>query len=55
LLRYFRAIHPGVPALALTAYARATDRERALGAGFQDHIIKPIDPFRLVQIVAAHV
>ena len=55
LLRYFRAIHPGVPALALTAYARATDRERALGAGFQDHIVKPIDPFRLVQIVAAHV
>ena len=40
------------PAAALTAYARAEDRHRALRAGFQVHIAKPIDPETLVSIVA---
>jgi signal transduction histidine kinase/CheY-like chemotaxis protein len=31
-----------LPAVALTAYARETDRQRALGAGFQVHLPKPI-------------
>jgi CheY-like chemotaxis protein len=31
-----------IPAVALTAYARAEDRERALAAGFQVHLPKPI-------------
>ena len=43
--------HVAVPALALTAYARAEDRENALAAGFQEHSSKPIDPARLVRLV----
>jgi signal transduction histidine kinase/ActR/RegA family two-component response regulator len=41
------------PAAALTAYARADDRNRALRAGFQVHIPKPIDPETLVSVVAS--
>ena len=41
-----------IPAIALTAYARLEDRERALRAGFQLHVPKPIDPRRLVRAVA---
>ena len=41
-----------VPAAALTAYARAEDRLRALDAGFQAHLAKPIDPAELVAAVA---
>lgn len=36
------------PALAVTAYAARSDRERALEAGFDGHIAKPIDVDRLV-------
>jgi len=42
-----------IPALALTAFAQATDRDRALAAGFQTYIAKPIDPLEIVQAVAA--
>jgi CheY-like chemotaxis protein len=42
-----------VPAAALTAYARSDDRVRALRAGFQIHLAKPIDPTELVTTVAA--
>ncbi|GAC1667529.1 MAG: hypothetical protein NVS9B2_09150 [Steroidobacteraceae bacterium] len=37
-----------LPAIALTAFARAQDRTAALAAGFQDHIVKPIDPSTLI-------
>jgi signal transduction histidine kinase len=36
------------PAIALTAYAAENDRLRALEAGFQAHLAKPVDPGRLV-------
>jgi len=36
------------PAAALTAFARASDRERAIEAGFDAHLAKPIDHDRLV-------
>jgi PAS domain S-box-containing protein len=42
-----------VPAAALTAYARSEDRMKALGAGFQIHLAKPIDPAELVTTIAA--
>jgi PAS domain S-box-containing protein len=40
------------PAIALTAYARAEDRERALAAGYQEHIPKPVEPDELVEVIA---
>ena len=42
-----------VPAAALTAYARSEDRVKALRAGFQIHLAKPIDPTELITVVAA--
>jgi signal transduction histidine kinase/ActR/RegA family two-component response regulator len=40
------------PAAALTAYARAEDRLRALSAGFQVHLSKPVQPAELIAVVA---
>jgi CheY-like chemotaxis protein len=42
-----------IPALALTAYATDEDRSRALSAGFQMHLPKPIEPKSLVTSIAA--
>ena len=42
-----------VPAAALTAYARSEDRMKALAAGFQIHLAKPIDPAELVTTIAS--
>jgi PAS domain S-box-containing protein len=42
-----------VPAAAVTAYARLEDRTRALRAGFQMHVPKPLNPTELVTIVAS--
>jgi signal transduction histidine kinase len=53
LLNRVRARYPDLPAIALTAYARSTDRDRALAAGFQHHVIKPMDPHALVRIVVS--
>jgi signal transduction histidine kinase/CheY-like chemotaxis protein len=41
-----------IPALALTAYVRPEDRERALAAGYNRHLAKPIDPIDLASVVA---
>ena len=38
-----------LPAIALTAYARSQDRERALQAGYQRHLAKPVDVGQLVR------
>jgi PAS domain S-box-containing protein len=40
-----------IPAVALTAYARFEDRMRALGAGFQMHVAKPVEPAELVMVI----
>ncbi len=42
-----------VPAAALTALARVEDRKRALMAGYQTHLAKPVDPAELVAMVAS--
>jgi CheY-like chemotaxis protein len=42
-----------MPAIALTAYARSEDRRRALTAGFQSQLAKPVGPAELVAIVAS--
>jgi signal transduction histidine kinase/DNA-binding response OmpR family regulator len=41
-----------LPAIALTAYARAEDRARALAAGFDAHLTKPISPNDLLSRAA---
>jgi PAS domain S-box-containing protein len=57
LLRKVRALPPSeggaTPAAAITAYARPEDRARALRAGFQQHLPKPLDPETIVAAVAA--
>jgi PAS domain S-box-containing protein len=53
LLGRFQALHSNVPAIALTAYARASDRERALARGFHRYLIKPIEPNELVEQIAS--
>ncbi len=40
-----------IPAVALTAYADSEDRVRALEAGFQTYIGKPVEPEKLVAII----
>jgi len=55
LARIRASAQPGVrsiPAAALTAYARSEDRAKALRAGFQLHLAKPIDPEALMAAVA---
>jgi signal transduction histidine kinase len=41
-----------VPAIALTAHARAEDRRHSLLAGFQGHVAKPAEPTELVALIA---
>jgi CheY-like chemotaxis protein len=56
LLRAIRALPPpagSIAAIALTAYARPEDIERALHAGFRAHIAKPVSPEALVEAVAS--
>ena len=46
--------HSGrVPALALTAYARSEDRMKAISAGYQMHLAKPVEPAELIMMVAS--
>ena len=42
-----------LPAIALTAFARSDDRTRAIMAGYQMHMAKPIEPQELVATVAS--
>jgi PAS domain S-box-containing protein len=41
------------PAVAVSAYARLDDRDRALAAGFIAHVSKPIDPLSLVRLLSS--
>ena len=41
-----------LPAIALTAFAREEDRRKALDAGYQAHLSKPVDPRQLVTVAA---
>jgi PAS domain S-box-containing protein len=57
LIRKVRAWPPErggtIPAVAVTAHARAEDRTRALVAGFQLHVPKPVDAAELVAVVTS--
>jgi PAS domain S-box-containing protein len=56
-LKRVRALGPenggDTAAIALTAYARAEDRVRAIRAGFQMHVAKPVEPVELLTMVAS--
>ncbi|MEC4804720.1 MAG: PAS domain S-box protein [Jaaginema sp. PMC 1080.18] len=55
LIEQIRALPPEkggkIPAIALTAYAREEDRQRAINSGFQQQLTKPLEPQQLVQVV----
>ncbi|HEX4949923.1 MAG TPA: ATP-binding protein [Blastocatellia bacterium] len=57
LIKKVRARAPerggAIPAVALTAYAKSEDRLRALAAGYQMHIAKPVDPIELTTVIAS--
>jgi CheY-like chemotaxis protein len=42
----------GIPAVAVTAFGAPEDRRRALAAGFQEHLPKPVNVASLLQAVA---
>jgi CheY-like chemotaxis protein len=57
LIRKLRSLPPEeggeIPAIALTAYSREEDRQQILEAGFQHHLTKPVDPSKLISVVAS--
>jgi CheY-like chemotaxis protein len=56
LIRKIRSLENGVteniPAVAITAYAKEEDRDRALKAGFQIYLAKPVELTELISVVA---
>ena len=56
-IRRVRTLPPAqggaTPAVAVTAHGSFDDRVRALAAGFQTHLPKPVEPAELVAIVAS--
>ncbi|WP_202033871.1 response regulator [Massilia sp. Dwa41.01b] len=57
LIRRVRALADpklaAMPALALSAFARKEDRQRAVECGFTDYLVKPVTPALLVDAAAA--
>ena len=54
LMRQVRALEPkigAIPAVALTAYTRTSDKMKAISAGFTMHVGKPVSPEELVAVV----
>ncbi|WP_199295934.1 response regulator [Trichocoleus sp. FACHB-591] len=56
LIQQVRSLSPEnggqIPAIALTAYTREEERQRAIDAGFQRHVAKPIEPVQLTEFIA---
>jgi CheY-like chemotaxis protein len=40
-----------LPAIALTAYGRVEDRVEVFSAGFDSHVVKPVDPAELAAVI----
>jgi hypothetical protein len=56
LIQQVRSLTPPtgrIPAIAVTAYARAEDRQRSLLAGYQMHISKPLEATELIAAIAS--
>lgn len=56
LIEKIRSLERGgpdnIPAVAITAYAKEEDRERALSSGFQIYLAKPVELTELISVVA---
>jgi CheY-like chemotaxis protein len=54
LINRVRAVDAGrnLPAIALSAYAREEDRNKAMAAGYQTHLAKPVEPAELASAIA---
>ncbi|MGG6268076.1 hybrid sensor histidine kinase/response regulator [Leptolyngbya sp. AN03gr2] len=48
-----KSLEHKIPAIALTAYAGEIDQKRAIASGFLHHLAKPVEPDRLIAIVAS--
>jgi CheY-like chemotaxis protein len=57
LIEQVRALDPDfggeTPAIAVTGYASPVDRLRALQAGYQNHVAKPVEPHELAIVIAS--
>ena len=51
--RRIRADVPDARLVAVTGYGQPEDRERALAAGFDEHLVKPLDPEQLHRLLSA--
>ena len=55
LIEHMRALPWGanIPAIVVTTRAARDERQRLLKAGFQEHVVKPVDPWELCRRVAS--
>ncbi len=53
--KILKKLKPGIPVIAQTAYALAGDREKALEAGCDDYISKPINIDELLKVIDIHI
>jgi PAS domain S-box-containing protein len=42
-----------IPAVAISAFARSEDRRRAMMAGYQTHLAKPVEPSEMIAVIAS--
>ncbi len=50
-----RKIHPNIPIIAVTAYAMATDREKAIAHGCTDYLTKPVSKKVLLETINKYI
>jgi PAS domain S-box-containing protein len=51
LIRRVRSLHVGIPAIAVSAYARSEDRNKALASGYNEYCAKPIEGLKFLQTI----
>jgi CheY-like chemotaxis protein len=51
LIRKLRASGWAIPAIAVSGYGQASDIAQSRAAGFQVHLVKPIEPTRLFEAI----